>query len=305
MTNNIIELNNSLVMSNEAVAVTTYATLIKEQIAVSAGAWNEIARLLSAAAEEFGLKSDLMRALLKQTKFSESKAVKLIAIANSERLKTHANIFKHVTAWTVQYAITSLEDDEFARLLSKVDEETVITQSVVDAVKTKEETEVDDYKTVFTIKISAAALKAGMFDGYAELQEAVKNIQDTIEYVRVDETKMYENDCAREMQQVHNKYKSLATKLVNEEMQKYRRTVDFKTFGLYGSEDKESMAALKRDYEFFKALEAMGVGDKFDEAALYQEAQIQVSEARAKKVSKKLEMISAFQFANRDVQEAA
>ena len=305
MTNNIIELNNSLVMSNEATAIASYVAQIKAQITVSASAWTEIARLLASAADEFGLKSDLMRALLKQTNFSNSKAVKLIAIANSKRLNEHKTTFKLVAAWTVQYAITTLEDDEFERLLSNVDEETVITQSIVDAAKTKKAVEVDDYQTVFSIKISASALKAGAFDDYEELQDAVQNIQDTIKFVRVDETKVQENDAARFMGEVHNKFTSLATKLVNEEMKQYRQKFDFKKFGRYGSEDKEGMSILKSESRFLEALQAMGAEDKFDQQELYTEAQSLVFAAREKKYSQKLKAISAFAFANTDMRTAA
>lgn len=302
MTNNV-----TLLASNENIAVRDYATRIKAQITTSATAWKEIARLFAQAANEFGLKSDAMKSLLKQTNFSASKAVKLIAIANSERLHKYEETFKCVEAWTVLYAITSLADDEFERLLTEVDKETVITQSVVNNAKTKIVREVDDYETVFTIKISSSALKAGQFDEYKELQDAVQNIQDTIKYVRVYETKLFENDASRFYNEVVSKFQSLATALVNAEMKKYRKTKQeyFKKFAQYGAFDKDEMNELKREGRFVEALDAMGVADAFDENALYNEAQNLAIKAREEKFKERLQNISAFAFANTEVQVAA
>ena len=59
---------------NFAAAVTDYAVRIKNQMNASTTAWKEIARLFAAAEQEFTLQSDAMKQLLKQTKFSMSKA---------------------------------------------------------------------------------------------------------------------------------------------------------------------------------------------------------------------------------------
>ena len=301
MTNNM-----TLIATNEDIAVRDYAARIKEQISNAATAWKEVARLFAEAANEFGLKSDAMKSLLKQTNFSESKAVKLIAIANSKRLQENGETFNCVDAWTVLYAITTLADDEFAKLLNDIDEETVITQSVVNRAKTKSEREIDDYETVFTIKISASAMKSGEFDEYGELQDAVQNIQDTIKYVRVDETAFYDNETARLMNDVQNKFQVLATKLVNDQLKKYRTAK--KTFtidGLYGVYDADEMNELKREGRFFEALDAIDAADSFDQAALYDEAQRLVFKSREEKYKAKLEKIAAFAFANTEIQQAA
>src|SRR6056297_1943227 len=92
--------------TNEQTAVTEYADRIKKQLAASTTAWRAVADILAAASEEFGMNSDLMRSLLKQTKFSASKASKLISIANSARLSDNAKLFGSVDAWTVLYSVT-------------------------------------------------------------------------------------------------------------------------------------------------------------------------------------------------------
>ena len=302
MTNNV-----TLIATNEDIAVRDYVSRIKAQISTAASAWKEVARLFAQAANEFGLKSDAMKSLLKQTNFSESKAVKLIAIANSERLRKHEDTFKCVEAWTVLYAITALDDDEYERLLNEVDEETVITQSDVNRAKTKKVRVADDYETVFTIKISASALKAGEFDDYSELHDAVQNIQDTIKYVRVDETGFFENDASRLYAEVQNKFLSLATKLVNAEMKKYRseKKEHFKKYSQYGCFNADEMNELKREGRFIEALDAMGAADAFDLNVLYAEAQSLVWAAREKKFKDNLQKISAFAFANTEIQMTA
>lgn len=299
--------NMTLIATNEDIAVRDYAARIKLQISAAATAWQEVARLFAQAANEFGMRSDAMKSLLKQTNFSESKAVKLIAIANSERLQKHEETFKYIEAWTVLYSITALQGDEFKRLLENVDEETVITQSVVNSAKTKQQPVADDYETVFTIKISASAMKAGEFDEYSELHEAVQSIQDTIKYVRVVETAFFENEAARLMNDVQNKFQSIATKLVNDEMRKYRvrNKNNFAINSVYGLYTSDEMNQLKREGRFADALEAMGVSDKFDQEKLYQEAHSLVLKAREEKFKEKLSAIKAFAFANTDVQAAA
>lgn len=299
--------NLTLIETNEDIAVRDYAVRIKAQVSSATTAWKEIARLFSDAANEFGMKSDAMRALLKQTNFSESKASKLISIANSQRLQQHADSFKSVEAWTVLYAITALADSEFDQLLNDVDEETVITQSVVNRAKTKKERVIDDYETVFAIKISVSAMKSGDFDEYSELHEAVQNIQDTIKYVRVDETAFYENEASRLMNDIQNKYKSLATALVNREMKKYRSAKSdyFKKYSMYGNLEKDEMNELKRESKFLEALDAMGAADIFDQDALYSEAQRLVFKSREEKYKEKIQKIAAFAFANTEIQQAA
>ena len=84
-------------------------------------------------------------------------------------------------------------------MLAKVDAEAVITQSIVSSVKDETDSEVDNYKTVFTVQIDECALKSQLFteDDYNELMNAIQTIQDTMNYVRVQKTNRYENEVAR------------------------------------------------------------------------------------------------------------
>ena len=148
---------------NSENAVSDYADRIKKQLEASTTAWRTIADILAAASEEFGMDSDMMRSLLKQTKFSTSKASKLISIANSARLNANANLFSSVDAWTVLYSVTQLTDEEFTRLIDSIDEGDVITASTVSGARNKTDQKSDPYKTVFSIQIDVNALKATLF----------------------------------------------------------------------------------------------------------------------------------------------
>lgn len=213
MTNNIL--------SNQDLAVGEYVARIKAEMTKATTAWKSIAHILAAAVNDFGWQSDLMRSLLKQTKFSESKASKLIAIANSSRLKHHTDDLKSVEAWTVLYQITTLSDEEFKRLLDQVDADTVITQSNVHAVRTKDERKTDNYKTLFNIQIDENAIKSSLFseDDYNELLIAVQNIQDTMNYVRVLKSARYESEVARFHDDVEREVNKLIRKVFAKEKQ--------------------------------------------------------------------------------------
>lgn len=240
MTNNV-----TLFTTNEDISVRDYAARIKAEIATAATAWKEVARLFSEAANEFGLKSDAMRSLLKQTLFSESKAVKLIAIANSERLQENVGTFECVDAWTVLYAITALKDDEFERLLEKVDADTVITQSVVNSVKEKAVSEVDNYKTVFTVQIDEYALKSQLFneDDYNELMNVIQTIQDTMNYVRVQKTNRFENEVARFTDDVEKAMNKSIRKLFTQERKNSTVDEEGKAFASEAMQDRDYVTA--------------------------------------------------------------
>jgi hypothetical protein len=283
--------NVTTIASNEDISVRDYAARIKKQISNAATAWHEVARLFAEAVNEFGLKSDAMKSLLKQTNFSESKAVKLIAIANSKRLQDNAETFKSVDAWTVLYAITTLADDEFERLVNDVDEETVITQSVVNRAKAKHEREVDNYKTLFTVQIDECALKSQLFgeDEYNELMNAIQIIQDTMNYVRVQKTNRYENEVARFSDEVEKQMNKNIRKLFAEERKNSKADDENKAIA------QEAMQ--ERDYEFaFECLRSIALDIDMQRS----KAQSEVRKKREEKFNDKANDYDAY--ANTDIQ---
>jgi hypothetical protein len=323
----------NIIQSNQDVAVSEYVVRIKAEMTKATTAWKSIADILAAAANDFGMQSDLMRSLLKQTQFSESKAVKLIAVANSKRIQDHSADLQSVDAWTVLYQITTLSDEEFQRLLDKLEADEIITASVVNAARDKKERDDNPYQTTFSIQIDKNAIKSAAFDQYQELHDLLQKIQDTMSYVRVVETPFYENTSASIWRDVERKYHLLATALVNDEMTKYRKrrkkewdaATQQRKFYLanamegqkdyikkrysqddtfkYGSLTKEEMNDLKRSHHYEEALEALGATDVWDEGALWDEAQSAVLEKREKRYGPKA--TSPDLYANTEIQVAA
>ena len=290
----------TMIQTNEQTAVAEYADRIKKQLAASTTAWRMIADILAAASEEFGMDSDMMRSLLKQTKFSMSKASKLISIAKSARLNANANLFSSVDAWTVLYSVTQLTDDEFTQLIESIDEGDVITASTVSSARIKEDQEADPYKTVFSIQIDVNALKATLFSDaeYLELMEAMQRIQDTMDYVRVLKTPKYENEAARFQADVDREMSKLTRKLFAEAKKAYQRGENGKLSEAAAASIKVLMEK-KQYHDAFAAIES----DAFDQAELWSKAKRSVQNKREVKFTEIARPYDAY--ANTTIQQAA
>jgi hypothetical protein len=322
----------NIIQSNQEVVVSEYVDRIKDEMTKATTTWQSIAGILAKAANEFGMQSEMMHSLLKQTKFSESKAFKLISISKSTRVQ-ESKVLKSVDAWTVLYQITMLSEEEFQRLLDNVNSDEIITASVVNAARNKQKRDDNTYKTTFSIQIDKNAIKSEAFGQYQELYDLLQKIQDTVNYVRVVETPFYENNSESFNRRVDRKYHSLATALVNKEMTKYReshkaewdackqvrklhlsgamegqkhhikkRNSQDNTFK-YGSINKEDMDELKRSHSYEEAFDELGVNDAWDEVALWNEALSAVHKKRQEKYAPKAK--SPDLYANTDIHVSA
>ena len=281
--------------------VSYYVDKIKNEMTVAMGAWRNVAELFAAASNEFGNDSDKFKALVKATNFSRSKVAKLIAIANDQRLKTHEEIVQCVDAWTVMYEMTTLTNDEFQEFISSVKGETVITKKEVNAARVKETVKVDPYKTVFSIQIDVNAIQAQLFSGtdYQELIDAIETIQNTMNYVRVQETTLFENDAARFYSELDREYKKQVRKIWNDEKKKFiARSKCQKTI----AEVKEDIQAQFNGGDYEAAFSFIG-SDAFDQSEIMNIATHNVYEKREKKFS--LNASNAALFANTAIQVAA
>ena len=265
--------------SNET-AVDTYVNRIKQHLTDATVAWRQIAEILAAAADEFGFDSDKMKSLRKQTKFSKSKASKLITIATNKRLRDHHATFETTNAWTVVYAVTKLTDQEFATLLENVSDGEIITQKTVNDARTKRKTEPDPYKTVFSIQIDINAIKSRMFSDYQELRDAIETIQDTLNHVRVVETDQFENDAARFSAEVARELDKVTRKEFNAAKKSYKKRAHNKK--LFGTYSEEELRTLMREKDYQTAFDVLD-SDRFDQSRLYDQALKNVYEKREKK----------------------
>ena len=286
--------------SNET-AVATYVAQIKKYIGDATHSWRQIADIFASAEAEFGFTSDKMKSLMKQTGFSKSKTSKLISISKSKRLRNHYNTFRSTEAWTVLYEVTKLTDEEFQNLIRRLGDDEIVTQSQVNSAKTKIVTEVDPYKTVFSIQIDINAIKSQMFSGhdYEKLIEAVETIQNTMNYIRVSESNLIENDAARFLSEINREY----NRKVRETWNKARK--DF----ISHCKCDRTILELKEDIQSsFKAgnydLAFSFIGfDDFDQNKIMNDATRTVYEIREMKFGLKANSSDAF--ANTEIKTAA
>jgi hypothetical protein len=115
---NVVQMNEIKNETNETVVVSNYAKRIKKQLSASATAWKEVARLFAAAEKEFGLKSDAMRSLLKQTSFSESNS---FIDAFAEHLMVNHNIYSCDLLFNPTKQDLSRVPDEIAELAGLIE----------------------------------------------------------------------------------------------------------------------------------------------------------------------------------------
>lgn len=287
--------------SNET-TVSTYVAQIKKYIGDATHSWRQIADIFASAEAEFGFTSDKMKSLMKQTGFSKSKTSKLISISKSKRLRDHYNTFRSTEAWTVLYEVTKLTDEEFQRLIGRLGDDEIVTQSQVNSAKTKTVTEVDPYKTVFSIQIDINAIKSGNFDGsdYAELRDLIEEIQDRLSHVRVTETSELDNDAARFAAEIEREFDKAVRKEFTEAKKVYAESAKDKN--LFGSYTKDELNDLMRSKNFEEAFAAIG-SDRFDRNHFDNIAHEEVSKKRRDKFVPKMRPHD--EFANTAIQTAA
>jgi hypothetical protein len=243
-----------------------------------------------------------MKSLMKLTGFSKSKTSKLISISKSKRLLDHYETFRATEAWTVLYEITKLTDDEFQNLIGRLGEDDIVTKSLVNSAKTKTVTEIDPYKSVFSIQIDINALKSNAFCGsdYSELRDLIEEMQNRFNYVRVVETPEIENDAARFNAELVREFDKVVRKTFSEAKKKYLTRAHDKTqFGRYTKDEINDLMKTKSFEEAFSAIDS----DLFDEGRFWEKAEQEVSEKRRVKFTPKMRPHD--EYANTAIQIAA
>jgi hypothetical protein len=180
-------------------SIEKFIEMIENELKQQNASWMRVALAFSEAAEQYGTDSDAYKKILRATNFSDSKARKLIAIARDNRLTAYQDAFASIHSWTTLYEVTTLTDEQITELVARACSDqniksrgnSVITHGLVSAVKRGDAVkEVDPYKVAFEIRIDENALKAGEFgeDDYEKLLKLISQIQDTVSFVRVDDT---------------------------------------------------------------------------------------------------------------------
>jgi len=165
--------------------------------------WKEIAILVFTARENYfadSTKNDAYDELCKTTGFVKSTISKLATIGEfvdrNDRRVTH-ECMNTVHAWTTLYEATTLTDEQFDRLLVKLEERKRdrASRGMILAVKSEGiEKTTDEYVSIFTIKVDANAMRSDHFssDDYARMTELLSEVQ-SIAYTRVDDNRAYDS----------------------------------------------------------------------------------------------------------------
>ena len=260
-------------------------------------AWKKVADAFAEAEEMYGLQSVNFKDLCRDTGFSESKAYKLTKIAQSERLREHAETFSAVHSWTVLYAISVLTDEEFARLMKKVggklglDRPKFITMGMVTACKERN-TKGREFSIYATIKIDYKMMFAQMIEGHhvEELENLLNEIESQVPYISIDRTSVVEDEQARYFAQVQRKMVELARKDYNaalknglkRQMRMKWETADEFFMRVHNMNRDEARAAFDANME-----EAFAYVDREYDQGLYWTEAMQIVDAKREAVAEK------------------
>ena len=146
---------------SNTVSVASLIEEIKSELKHQTGSWRKVSELLNQADVEFGFGTDKMKQILGQTDISPSKAIKLISIAQDDRIKHNSRIFETVSAWTTLYQATLLKDDEFSELVNNASEEGVLKVSDIRNVQDKKtKSSKSSYRDLLNVQFDWNAIKA-------------------------------------------------------------------------------------------------------------------------------------------------
>lgn len=156
-----------------------YIDKINKELQNSNDSWWNIATVLKEAQNEFGRGSRMMKRLIAKAGFTDTKADKLVAIANCDRLKKNWKLFANVSAWTVLYQTTLLDAIEFGELTSLVKEGNRCTVKLIQQIRnqskkgrsTRTMRPGDRFIPFLTVKIREKDLVLGNVD-LQEIEEA-------------------------------------------------------------------------------------------------------------------------------------
>jgi len=214
--------------------VTEFISIIEDELRSQNASWSKIGDALAEADSQYGTDSDAYKKILRKTNISPAKARKLVCISRSPRFKQHEDVFGTVHSWTTLYEVTTLDDDQFAELIETASDplaidkkgHSVVTASLVSKIK-RGNTPVptDPYKSIFDIRLDENALKAGEFEGedYERLMNLVREIQDTVPFIRVDATERVEKQEASYWKKIEKEAKKVRRQTLEDAIKTYKK----------------------------------------------------------------------------------
>lgn len=168
-----------------------FISYIRERVGSATRNWREIAQAFADAKEMYGADSVTFKELCTQTKFTRSTADRLAKIATDNRLKKHTEDLAAVHSWSTLYAITQLDDEQFARLIADHGNG-FITESMVKTIRKGLLAKRDSWRVFATIYVDENAMKGQLFNEYAETLHELLSRAGTIPNVKIAESEAHE-----------------------------------------------------------------------------------------------------------------
>ncbi len=295
--------------------VEEFIEYIRVRIIAAANNWKEVAKAFAEAKEMYGFESDAFKRLCKVTKFSKSKASKLATIATSERLKNYEKELAAVHSWTVLYAITTLNDEQFQRLLRDRDntventgDAEIISMAMVNAARNSK-SERSSMRVYAKVYVDIDAIRGRVMDGenIAALERAIRDIQVSVPYIKIEKTHIEEkseNAYLRSLQDAFNCERRRAfgeavdkklgerKKMTHESREQHEKRV----LG-------QSRASVMQQFIGNEAEAFRMIADEYNEGELWDRAQERVSKELAVVVKRVKARGDAFVHANSAIQQ--
>lgn len=250
---------------------------IKSELANSTSAWKRIAEIFAAAQEQFGRKSKAMSELAKKTEFSTSKIDKLVQIAKSKRLKSESNFFSEVTTWTVLYEVTTLNEDQYQVLLSKLTAGDCLSLRLIASIRKPKDDAPNPFQQFAVIQLDMNAVRAGQIDqdDYETLVQALQTIADRVTYAKVTINDVIEKDDEKRTTELVREMSKVTHKAFMVERDKFLDRIKVnhgtKYWKMRRAELREVTKDLITDGDFAAAFEIIE-SDMYDQTKFYSEA---------------------------------
>jgi hypothetical protein len=259
------------------VEIDQFVADIKTELANSTSTWKRVAEIFAAAQEQFGRKSKAMSELAKKTEFSTSKIDKLVQIAKSKRLKSESNFFSEVTTWTVLYEVTTLNDDQYQVLLSKLTAGDRLSLRLITSIRKPKDDTPNPFQQFAMIQLDMNAVRAGLIDQdeYETLVHAIQMIADRVPYVKVTINDVIEKDGEKRTTELAREMSKVTHKAFMVERDKFldriKMTRGTKYWKMRRRELREQTEDLIADGDFAAAFEIIE-SDMYDQGKFYSEA---------------------------------
>ena len=253
--------SNQMNPSN-TVSVATLIEEIQSELNDQTGSWRKVPELLNQADVEFGFGADEMKQILDQTDISPSKASKLISIAQDDRIKQNSKVFETVSAWTILYQATLLNDDDFDELVNIVSEEGVLKVSDIRNVQDKKaKSSKSNYQSLLNVQFDWNAIKAQAVSS-EDVQKVIDKLDELaseITYMKVETAHRYEKEIDKFNEEVIKEFNKKSKKFYRSKEAAHKKHYKIKSGQPIEGLDPESIKICLHENNFIELFDNLGI----------------------------------------------